>query len=102
MSGFFRAPQQPACRFHRLCTNIDPVHWEKFDHPSTHPFLCEELPMQLTPKHQSSKKRPLEVDTPCHKMGDKLNKSDTEPLQVGETITVSGSTGNRCVRAQDV
>lgn len=78
---FRRSHGKPACRDHKCCVNITQTHWQSFDHPSNHPFLECDSP-------ESKKREREESFDVCE---------ESEPLEVGQSTSVEGSTGNSYV-----
>lgn len=84
-----RSPGKPACRHHAKCMNFSMEHWNEYDHPSTHPFLFEQ---------QAHLTSPTSVDqyhyTTPEKAIKKRKLNEEEPLEVGDSTSVTGSKGN--------
>lgn len=90
--GFHRAPGCPACRKHHFCVETDPEHWANYDHPSTHAFLLVHsndfhLPVIFEPPTV-----PSVIREPATEIR-KLKRPSPSVLEIGESVTVTGSRG---------
>ena len=95
---FARSPGKPACRDHHRCTNLDVNHWKAFDHPSTHPFIHEDIPDWKLQWKTPPPLKAIEQETPAlpkEPLQLKAGKhSRQEPLEIGESVTTIGSRGD--------
>ena len=83
---FCRSYGKPACRLHNRCFDTTEEHWRLFDHPSCHPFICASK-LKTKDEAPASKRPKCDVDPDVH-------MTDSEPLRIGESVTVSGSGAN--------
>ena len=83
---FCRSYGKPACRLHNRCFDTTEEHWRLYDHPSCHPFICASK-LKTKDEAPASKRPKCDVDPDVH-------MTDSEPLRIGESVTVSGSGAN--------
>lgn len=83
-----RSSGKPACRHHHRCVELAPEHWAMFDHPCNHPFLLDSVPKSYeTPPSKMCGKRKIHNDKALY--DEKC--VGTEPLSIGSSIQVQGS-----------